>query len=91
MQYDKTFKEEAIKLSEEIGVKAVAAQLGIPYYTLAGWRTSLKKYGSKAMVGSDHKRTPASEAEQRIRELEKENAELKRAKILFFRQKWKQS
>ena len=34
MQYDKTFKEEAIKLSDEIGAKAVAVQLGIPYYTL---------------------------------------------------------
>ena len=28
MQYDKSFKEEALKLSDEIGVKAAAAQLG---------------------------------------------------------------
>lgn len=41
MQYDKTFKEEAVRLSDEIG--------------------------------------PKKAAEQRIRELEKENAELKRA------------
>ena len=40
MQYDKSFKDEAAKLSDEIGVKAVAAQFGIPYYTLSGWRNS---------------------------------------------------
>ena len=45
MQYDKSFKEEALKLSDEIGVKAAAAQLGIPYYTLSGWRNNRKKYG----------------------------------------------
>ena len=36
MQYDKTFKEAAVKLSDEIGVKVAALQLGIPYYTLSG-------------------------------------------------------
>lgn len=29
MQYDKSFNEEALKLSDEIGVRAAAAQLGI--------------------------------------------------------------
>lgn len=29
MQYDKTFKEEAVRLSNEIGLKNAAAQLGI--------------------------------------------------------------
>lgn len=42
MQYDKSFKEESLKLSDEIGVKAAAAQLGIPYYTLSGWRNNRK-------------------------------------------------
>lgn len=46
MQYDKTFKEAAVKLSDEIGVKVAALQLGIPYYTLSGWRNNRKKYGS---------------------------------------------
>ena len=32
--YSKEFKEEAIRLSDEIGSKKAAAQLGIPYYTL---------------------------------------------------------
>lgn len=34
--YSKEFKEEAIRLSDEIGNKKAAAQLGIPYYS---WQT----------------------------------------------------
>ena len=37
--YSKEFKEEALKLSDEIGVKKAAQQLGIVYYTLADWRS----------------------------------------------------
>lgn len=36
MQYDKTFKEEALCLSDEIGLKNAATQLGVSYYTLSG-------------------------------------------------------
>ncbi len=75
MTYDKTFKEEAIKLSDEIGVKKSAEQLGIPYYTLAEWRQKRSKYGAQAVVGSGKERIDP----QRKRELEKENAELRRA------------
>lgn len=81
MQYDKVFKEEAVKLSDEIGIKAAAAQLGIPYYTLSGWRNNRKKYGNNYSCGSGHKRMSAVPSEQRIRELEleTENAELRHA------------
>ena len=41
-KYSKEFKEEAIRLSDEIGNKKAAAQLGIPYYTLADWRNKSK-------------------------------------------------
>ena len=37
-KYSKKFKEEALKLSDEIGVKKVTAQLGLQYFTLADWR-----------------------------------------------------
>ena len=77
--YEKSFKEEAIKLSDEIGVKKAAGQLGIPYYTLADWRYKQRNYGDRAHVGSGHKREPGDEKDQRIRQLEKENAELQRA------------
>ena len=39
MNYSKEFKEEALKLSDEIGVKKAATQLGLKYYTLADWRS----------------------------------------------------
>jgi len=31
MQYDKTFKEEEVRLSDKIGLKKIATQLGISY------------------------------------------------------------
>ena len=39
MRYSKEFKDEALKLSDEIGVKKAAQQLGIQYYTLSDWRS----------------------------------------------------
>ena len=41
-KYNKEFKEEALKLSDEIGVKKAALQLGLQYYTLADWRKARK-------------------------------------------------
>ena len=40
--YSKEFKEEAIRLSDEIRNKKAAMQLGIPYYTLADWHNRSK-------------------------------------------------
>ncbi len=36
-KYNKEFKEEAVKLSDEVGTKQAAAQLGVAYYTLSAW------------------------------------------------------
>ena len=47
-KYSKEFKEEAIRLSDEIGNKKAAAQLGIPYYTLADWRNKSKHQPKEA-------------------------------------------
>ena len=71
-KYSKEFKEEAIKLSDEIGNKKAASQLGIPYYTLADWRNKSKH---------KPKGTYLSNTELRIRncELEREVSELRRA------------
>ena len=38
VKYNKEFKEQALLLSDEIGVKKAAEQLGISYYTIADWR-----------------------------------------------------
>ena len=85
-KYDKEFKEEAVKLSNEIGVKQAAAQLGIPYYSLAEWRR--KAFGDHAFVGSGIRRdAPLSENERRlikeIAELRKANEILKDALVFF--------
>ncbi len=39
-RYNKEFKEQAMKLSDEIGIKRASEQLGIVYCTLADWRKS---------------------------------------------------
>ena len=76
-KYDKEFKEEAVKLSDEVGVKQAAGQLGISYYTLAEWRHKRKAYGDHAFVGSGIRRdAPLSENE---RQLIRENAQLRKA------------
>lgn len=79
MKYEKSFKQEAVKLSDEIGIKKAAQQLGVPYYTLADWRHRQNVFGNEAYVGSGHKQMSADEKERRIQELEKKNAELERA------------
>lgn len=86
--YDKEFKEEAIKLSYELGLKAAAEQLGIPGTTLYTWRNRTKQYGSIAFVGSGNKRIDPKTAEVRamekkIKELEAANDILKRALGFF--------
>ncbi len=71
--YSKEFKAEAIRLSDEIGVKKAAAQLGIPYYTLADWRNRSKHKPKEEVVMSEE------ELRIRFRELERENTELREA------------
>ena len=68
-KYSKEFKEEALKLSDEIGVKKTALQLGLQYYTLADWRKA-RKYAKKHTVVLTE-----NEAHAKICELERENTE----------------
>ena len=77
MTYDKTFKEEAVKLSDDIGLSTAANQLGIPYNTLSEWRKKRSRYGERSNVGSGNLRIDPQK--QRELELEKENLELRRA------------
>jgi transposase len=49
-KYSNAFKLEAIKLSDEIGLKKAAAQLGLPYYTLADWRNNSKPTRRKTLI-----------------------------------------
>ena len=76
MKYSKEFKEEALKLSDEIGLKKTAQQLGIQYYTLSDWRTK-----RNAAAKAKKYQMTDDEAKLRITELERENenAELRKA------------
>ena len=74
MKYSKEFKEEALKLSDEIGLKKAAQQLGIQYYTLSDWRSKRNAAAkAKKYQMTDEK------LKQRNLELERENAELRKA------------
>jgi len=74
MKYNKEFKQEALKLSDEIGVKKAAEQLGLRYYTIADWRKNRRAAAAVA-------KPMLTDAELLIRnsELERQNAELQRA------------
>ena len=71
--YGKEFKEEAIRLSDEIGSKKAAARLGIPYYTPANRRNRSKHKKKETATMSEE------ELRNRNREFEKDNAELREA------------
>ena len=92
MQYDNFFKQEALKLSDGIGVRKAAEQLGIPYYTLADWRQQRNKHGDAYFAGGVRKSIPTDEKDRRIQELEAELRETKQANeilkdaLVFFAQ-----
>ena len=73
-KYSEEFKKEAIRLSDEIGNKQAATQLGIPYYTLADWRNH-SKHKPKVI----HPELSEEEIRERNKQLERENAELREA------------
>jgi len=69
-RYSKEFREEAIMLSDEIGPKKAAQQLGINYATLIDWRKKKKTKVEKQQIIGETKT---------VEELQKEIAELKKA------------
>jgi len=93
-RYDKAFKEEAVRLSDEIGPKKAAEQLGLSYYTLQDWRKQRALHGDNAFIGSGRAYTPTDKPPREI-ELEREIMELRRANEIlkdalgFFAKDWK--
>ncbi len=78
MTYSDQFREEALRLSDEIGLRKAANQLGIPYYTLSNWRCKRNIEYKTGVSVMTHKE-PETPEERRIRELEREILELKQA------------
>ena len=57
-RYTREFRAQAIKLSDEIGVKKAAEQLGVVYSTLADWRkkrNTMKKRKDKCFVRTTYR------------------------------------
>ena len=77
-KYDKAFKEEAVRLSDEVGPKKAAEQLGVAYYTLQDWRKQRNQHGDSAHIGSGRAYASADKTAREI-ELEREIGELRRA------------
>ena len=74
--YNKEFKEEAVKLSDEVGVHQAAEQLGITYYTLACWRQKRKAYRDQAYTASEI--SQGEPFNERKRQMMKKISELKK-------------
>ena len=66
-KYSKEFKEEALKLSDEIGVKKAALQLGLQYYTLADWRKARKYAKKHTVVLTENEATEIQDKENLIK------------------------
>lgn len=78
--YTKQFKEEAIALWEasEKSASAIEQELGITAGLLSRWR---RKQRQKAQAGNG--RQPDGASDQRIRELERENARLRQEREIL--------
>jgi transposase len=75
--YDKSFKEEAVKLAEETNASSAAKRLGIPENTLRKWLKNTRERPDAPFIGSGRKYISAQDAEKAA--LLRENRELKRA------------
>lgn len=87
-QYDKQFKEQAIKmvLDLERPVRIVAGELGIHENTLYKWISQYKEHQEHAFPGSGNLRPEDAEIKRlkrTIADLEEENAILKKAAAIF--------
>jgi transposase len=75
--YDKSFKEEAVKLAKETNISRAAASLGLHDNTLRNWVMNTKERADNPFIDSGRKYFSTQEAEKAA--LMKENRELKRA------------
>jgi len=69
-RYGEEFKEEALGLMKEIGAKETGRKLDVSEKTLYGWRRAKEQAQGPVSDGT---------AEAKLRQLEKENDELRRA------------
>ena len=76
MTYSKEFKQQAIKLSDEIGTQKACEHLGLSYFTLGGWR---KKENRKRIMDEETTENITTPLTEREKKLMKEIEELREA------------
>lgn len=87
-RYDPEFKHQAIRLVQEQNKPAsvIARELGIPDKTLYKWLAAAKEDPEQPFVGSGHLKAgdqAMRDLQRRVRDLEEENAILKKAMRIF--------
>ena len=82
-RYDQDFKTEALKLSDDIGVKKACEQLNMNYGTLAGWRKRRAKKNKEEKNTDDDIQKENSRLKKEIAELKTANEILKDALSFF--------
>ncbi len=82
-RYDKDFREQALKLSDEVGLKKASEQLGIVYGTLADWRKQRARNSSNTKEGAVNPDDKIARLIKEITELKKANSILKDALGFF--------
>jgi transposase len=86
--YDKTFKQEAVRLVKTSGKsqRQVANDLGVGMSTLSHWCSEMEEHGERAFVGSGNLQPEAEELKRLRREndiLRQERDILKKALAIF--------
>ena len=75
-RYDKGFREQGLKLSDEVGIRKASEQLGVVYGTLADWR-------KKRVRNDKNKKAVSINSDDEIARLKKENSELQKANSIL--------
>ena len=83
--YPAEFKRQAVELSKQPSrtLQEAATELGVPYKTLLAWRKEAGLKGEQAFPGQGN--IVLTTDQQRIRELEKENATLRQEREILKR------
>lgn len=81
-RYDQNFKDEALKLSDDIGIKKACEQLNLNYGTLAGWRKLRVKKTKNGKTDEDLQKQNAR-LKKELEELKSANEILKDALGFF--------
>jgi transposase len=82
-RYDQKFKEEALKLSDDIGLRKACGQLNLNYGILSGWRKQRVKQSRSKKKTDDEVQEELVRLKNEVKELTSANEILKDAPGVF--------